>query len=119
MDEAERCHRLAILDRGRLVADGTPQALTGALEGRTFLVESDDPRRAQHALVDAPGVLGVAQVGHALRLLADEQQGDSFAAAVERRLGEAGQSARLRPAAPNLEDVFVAVTRAGERERAE
>ena len=119
MDEAERCHRLAILDRGRLVADGTPQALTGALEGRTFLVESDDPRRAQHALVDAPGVLGVAQVGHALRLLADEQQGDSFAATVERRLREAGQPARLRPAAPNLEDVFVAVTRAGERERAE
>lgn len=118
MDEAERCHRLAILDRGRLVADGTPGALTGALEGRTFLVESDDPRRAQHALVDAPGVLGVAQVGHALRLLADEDQGDGFATAVERRLREAGQSARLRPAPPNLEDVFVAATRAGERERA-
>src|SRR5688572_14373278 len=35
MDEAERCHRLAILDHGRLVADGTPDELTGALRGRT------------------------------------------------------------------------------------
>ena len=118
MDEAERCHRLAILDRGRLVADGTPGALTGALEGRTFLVESDDPRRAQHTLVDAPGVLGVAQVGHALRLLADAGQGDGFAAAVEQRLREAGPAARLRPTPPNLEDVFVAATHPGEQERA-
>ncbi|WP_063674435.1 ABC transporter ATP-binding protein [Dyella thiooxydans] len=118
MDEAERCHRLAILDRGRLVADGTPGALTGALEGRTYLVESDDPRRAQRALVDAPGVLGIAQVGHALRLLADEGQGDGFAAALERRLDGAGQAARLHPTPPNLEDVFVAATRPGERERA-
>ncbi len=118
MDEAERCHRLAILDRGRLVADGTPGTLTGALEGRTWLVESDDPRRAQHTLADAPGVLGVAQVGHALRLLAEEGQGDAFAAAVEQRLREAGQAARLRVAPPNLEDVFVAATHTGEREHA-
>ena len=34
MDEAERCHRIAILDVGRLVADGTPAELTHALAGR-------------------------------------------------------------------------------------
>jgi len=34
MDEAERCHRLAILERGRLVADGTPQDLIASLPGR-------------------------------------------------------------------------------------
>lgn len=118
MDEAERCHRLAILDRGRLVADGTPDVLTGALEGRTWLVESDSPRRAQHALVGAPGVLGIAQVGHALRLLADEGQGDGFGGRVEQRLREAGLSVRLRSTSPNLEDVFVAATRSAERERA-
>ena len=116
MDEAERCHRLAILDRGRLVADGTPGELIGALEGRTYLVESDDPRRAQHALVDAPDVLGVAQVGHVLRVLADEDQGGNFADAMQQRLHEAGQQARVRPAPPNLEDVFVAATRADRRE---
>jgi ABC-2 type transport system ATP-binding protein len=118
MDEAERCHRLAILDRGRLVADGTPGELIGALDGRTYLVDSDDPRRAQHALVDAPGVLGVAQVGHVLRVLADDGQGEDFASAMEHLLSEAGQQARVRPAPPNLEDVFVAATRTDHREPA-
>ena len=36
---------------------------------RTFLVDTADPRRAQHVLVDVPGVLGVAQVGNTLRLV--------------------------------------------------
>ena len=40
MDEAERCHRLAILDRGRLVADGTPRELAAALAGRTLEVHA-------------------------------------------------------------------------------
>jgi ABC-2 type transport system ATP-binding protein len=38
MDEAERCHRLAILDHGVLVADGTPGDLAAARAGRTFVV---------------------------------------------------------------------------------
>src|SRR3546814_12494995 len=61
MDEAERCHRLAILDRGALVADGTPRELTAQLEGRTFTVETDDPRAAQRALARVAGAPGVAQ----------------------------------------------------------
>ena len=69
MDEAERCHRLAILDHGALVADGTPAELTAALAGRTLLVEAAQPRRAQQALVDVPGVLSVAQIGNSLRVL--------------------------------------------------
>ena len=40
MDEAERCHQLAILDHGKMVANGgTPGELTAKLEGRTLLVE--------------------------------------------------------------------------------
>ena len=50
MDEAERCHRIAILDNGRLVADGTPSQLTGQLIGRTLGVHSGEPRRAQSVL---------------------------------------------------------------------
>ena len=46
MDEAERCTRLAILDFGRIVADGTPQELLAGLPGRTWLVTPSEPRRA-------------------------------------------------------------------------
>ncbi|HET6545301.1 MAG TPA: ABC transporter ATP-binding protein, partial [Rhodanobacteraceae bacterium] len=119
MDEAERCHRLAILDHGVLVADGTPRELTGQLDGRTFTVTADDPRRAQRALVDVPGVLGVAQVGNTLRVLTSEtgrsKDGGTTdtAGRLREALRDAGQHADVAPAAANLEDVFVAVTRNG------
>src|SRR3546814_21165875 len=74
MDEAERGHRIAILDHGALVADGTPDELTTALEGRTVLVDAAEPRQAQKALVDVPGVLSVAQIGNSLRVLTDRDR---------------------------------------------
>src|SRR3546814_10975104 len=88
MDEAERCHRIAILDHGALVADGTPDDLTTALEGRTVLVDAAEPRQAQKVLVDVPGVLSVAQIGNSLRVLTD-RNGDA-AARIRRCLEEAG-----------------------------
>ncbi len=110
MDEAERCHRLAILDRGALVADGTPGQLTGALSGRTVEVLAQQPRRAQRALLGLDGVLSVAQVGNALRVLLADAGTD--AQGLQAALGEAGLQARVSKARPSLEDVFVASTRA-------
>src|SRR5690606_26668979 len=68
-DEAARCARLAILDRGRIVADGTPRELMTGLPGRTLLIDSAFPRRAQNALAGLPGIVAVAQVGASLRVL--------------------------------------------------
>jgi ABC-2 type transport system ATP-binding protein len=119
MDEAERCHRLVVLDRGRLVADGTPAELTRALEGRVVEVVAPQPRRAQRALVGLAGVLSVAQVGNNLRVLI-EQDGDA-ASRVHETLQKAGLQAEVAPVPPNLEDVFADVTRDREdtpRERA-
>jgi len=109
MDEAERCHRIAILDRGVLVADGTPDALTGELAGRSLTVDAAQPRQAQKALLGAPGVISVAQIGNTLRVLLDQDGGDQ--AGVEATLRQAGVAAEVTPSQPNLEDVFVAATR--------
>ena len=108
MDEAERCHRIAILDHGVLVADGTPLELTAELEGRTVLVEAQQPRRAQKVLVAVPGVLSVAQIGNSLRVLADKN-GDA-AARIRQALSAAGVQAEVAASQPNLEDVFVSST---------
>lgn len=108
MDEAERCHRLVILDHGALVADGTPTELTGKLAGRTFVVQAAQPRQAQRALLDVPGVLSVAQVGNALRVLV--QQGDDVEQQLQQALATQDRQAQVEAAEPNLEDVFVAVT---------
>ena len=108
MDEAERCHRLAILDRGVLVADGSPGELTGALAGRTLAVEARDPRRAKRALEPVPGVTSVAQVGNTLRVLLEDGEAVDGA---RQALRGAGLDARVELATPSLEDVFVAATR--------
>ena len=108
MDEAERCTRLAILDKGRIVADGTPRELMRGLPGRTLLVETPEPRQAQRALHDLPGVIALAQIGASLRVLAAD--GADLEARVAERLRTAGIAAEVQATAPNLEDVFVAAT---------
>ena len=106
MDEAERCHRLAILQRGRLVADGTPRELTDALPGRTWRVRSSRAREAELALRGRPGILGVAQIGTDLRVLAAPAIEESDLRALLN-----GSAVEVEPVTPNLEDVFVAATR--------
>ena len=112
MDEAERCHRLAILDQGVLVADGSPAELTAALQGRTLEVHAAQPRQAQRALAGLPGVLSVAQIGNTLRVLLDS--GDDAEARLQQTLRAAGQGAEVVRSAANLEDVFVSATRGRE-----
>jgi ABC-2 type transport system ATP-binding protein len=109
MDEAERCTRLAILDHGRIVADGAPRELLAALPGQTLLVDSSRPREAQRALVDAPGVIALAQIGASLRVLGGANV--DLESAVRETLRNAAIDAGIRVAPPNLEDVFVAATR--------
>ncbi len=108
MDEAERCTRLAILDHGRVVADGTPHDLMANLPGRTLLVEADKPREAQRSLKDLPGVIAMAQIGTSLRVLA--KAGADFEQQVAERMKSAGLVAQVHAIAPNLEDVFVVAT---------
>lgn len=115
MDEAERCHRIAILDSGRLVADGTPADLTRALAGRTLGVRAQEPRRAQAALHATPGVLSVAQIGNELRVLT-VAGGD--AAQLQASLRKAGVDAEVSGIEPNLEDVFVSATHHDDKARA-
>lgn len=114
MDEAERCHRLAILDRGRLVADGTPTELMANLPGMTLRVDSDKPRQLQEILTREPHVLGVAQIGASLRVLTDRKaDGDRW---LREALKKVGADATVEPTEANLEDVFVAVTRGRKEE---
>ena len=113
MDEAERCHRIAILDRGVLVADGAPGDLADDLRGRSLSVRAAQPRRAQQLLSTLPGVLSVAQIGNDLRVLS--VSGADNADVVARALHAAGLQAEVDAVSSNLEDVFVAATRSRER----
>ena len=107
MDEAERCHRLAILDRGRLVANGSPHELMENLPGSTFRIGCTEPRRLQEALIKDERVLGVAQIGSSLRVLTDRRDDGGW---LRDRVRSIDAKAEVENVAPNLEDVFVAST---------
>ncbi|HEY7873337.1 MAG TPA: ABC transporter ATP-binding protein [Rudaea sp.] len=109
MDEAERCHRLAILDRGRLVADGTPRELEDALPGQVLLVDCANPHAVQNALAGFPGIAAMAQIGASLRVLGNDAA--DLRSHITTKLHAAGIDAHVASARPNLEDVFVAATR--------
>lgn len=115
MDEAERCHRLAILDHGVKVADGTPAELQAGTGMHVIEVRARDPYRAQ-AVIDAlPESVSVTQLGVRLRVLMPESTIDPVEK-VDIALHEAGLDASAAFAAATLEDVFVAVTlKPGER----
>ena len=109
MDEAERCHRLAILDRGIKVADGTPQELQACTGMHTVEVTADDPYHAQKALDCAEHIRSVTQLGMRLRVLIPEQFSEPVDL-VQQHLDEHGVTADVRLTTASLEDVFVAVT---------
>jgi ABC-2 type transport system ATP-binding protein len=117
MDEAERCHRLAILDHGKLVADDSPRELCASLPGSALLIECDNPRRAQLALEGDTAIVSMAQIGAHLRVLV--RNGVDARAAINARLGKAGIAAKVEPVEANLEDVFVVATQKPKTERSE
>ncbi|MEX2122252.1 MAG: ABC transporter ATP-binding protein [Woeseia sp.] len=118
MDEAERCHRLAILDRGVKVADGPPAELQQSTGMTVVEVLADLPSRAQALLASLASVKSVTQLGIKLRVLVPSAV-DRPLDLISDTLSKAGLSAENRVVDASLEDVFVAVTLDSEaRERA-
>jgi ABC-2 type transport system ATP-binding protein len=117
MDEAERCHRLAILDRGIKVADGTPRDLQQSTGMTIVEVLAEDPYPAQSVISQIPLVVSVTQLGIRLRILIPESVGDAKGL-VANALAQQGIAADTHIAEASLEDVFVAVTRKSEQRAA-
>jgi len=109
MDEAERCHRLAILDHGAKVADGTPADLQQRTGMHVIEVRADDPYRAQAVISVIPKLASVTQLGVRLRVLLPDAVDDPVTV-VNGALQNAGLDATAILSTATLEDVFVAVT---------
>jgi ABC-2 type transport system ATP-binding protein len=109
MDEAERCHGLAILDLGRIVANGSPQQLMAGLPLKVVEIETADPAAARAALHGLHSLRSLAQLGLRLHALFDPAEPDPLER-VRALLLARGLNAAVRVAAPSLEDVFVGAT---------
>jgi ABC-2 type transport system ATP-binding protein len=110
MDEAERCHGLAILDRGRLVAEGSPRRLMEEIDATVIEIEAEDVRAARRALDGQEFVKSVAQLGNRLHALLVRDKGDPEAA-IRSLLSQRKVQGRVERVHASLEDVFVASTR--------
>ncbi len=109
MDEAARCHNLAILDQGVKVADGSPKSLGEGISSQVIEVVASDPNLARLSLSKEPAITSVTQLGVRLRILMPKKQSDGEQLVVN-NLRNAGIQADVEAVFPDLEDVFVAVT---------
>ena len=109
MDEAERCHELAILADGRLVAQGPPKRLMAEIPAAVVEVEADDTVAARAALLADEAVLSVAQLGTRLHVLLKPDTAHP-AERCAARLRDAQVAGQATVVGASLEDVFVAAT---------
>jgi ABC-2 type transport system ATP-binding protein len=110
LEEADRlAGRLAIVDRGRVVAEGTPNELKGELRGDAVQVELSDPQpdgQAHAALDRVPGIWEVTVEGRSLR--ARTENGSAAVPAVLQALEAGGvRVASVTIARPSLDDVYL------------
>jgi len=112
MDEAERCHSLAILDLGVLVVAGSPDELSDGIDASVVVVASPEPRTVSRFLDQQEFVHSTAQIGNTLRVMVDQNTPEP-AAFTDRTIREAGIALDgCEDVRPSLEDVFVAATQA-------
>ena len=112
MDEAEHCHRLAFIQRGKIIANGSPSQIKAEkMRGQVLELETSDPSAAVKLLQDAmhSGSLPLENVelyGSQVHVVAEGMQKEQ--AAIAARLWEAGiQIERQTIIDPSLEDVFI------------
>ncbi len=107
LDEAERCDRVALLDKGKLIRCDTPEALKQQLEGACFEVESPNQRATREFLRHSEDVLSVEPAGSRLHVFVKTSP-DALKQALDAKgLGPV----QFRPIVPSLEDVFIALVR--------
>jgi ABC-2 type transport system ATP-binding protein len=104
LDEAERCHRIALLDSGRLLALDSPSALRRGLPGTLFELVTPDPTRVRQAL-DAQG-FAARVFGGRLHVWA-VGPGTNDVSTLRRAVAPF-PGAQMREITPSLEDVYIA-----------
>lgn len=107
LDEAERCHRLALLHAGRLLLCDAPARLKAQMRGTVVAVTGPTPTALRDELQQMPGVSNPLMVGDGVHVVVDDA--DSSLPAIRARLREAGIAfVDVVAVAPSIEDLFVA-----------
>ncbi len=108
MDEAERCHKLAILENGVKRADGSPSDLMAQMGAHVIEIKSEKTRQLKKKLIELPEVVSAAQLGARLRVLVDKKINDPIQFLTQQNF--VNKESVLNQVRANLEDVFVTCT---------
>jgi len=116
MDEAERCHRVALMHAGKLLALDTVARLKKIFApGSVLEVECRNAARALETLERHPGVIDAALFGEHLHAVVETPE---IAATIQSRLESKDFApVKVRPVPPSLEDVFIRSIREAEEAR--
>jgi ABC-2 type transport system ATP-binding protein len=108
LDEAEHCHRLAIINAGRLAALGSTEELKRIFKDRPIVeIRSENPVEAMRLLDALPEVEKTSIFGTAVHAVL--RPGAGAADGLARALANAGLAVAVAPVQPSLEDVFLEV----------
>jgi ABC-2 type transport system ATP-binding protein len=109
LDEAERCHRVALLHDGKRLALDTPDALRRSLPGRMLEVMVADQARAIPVIQSVASVVDVRAFGERVHVRLSQDAGPDAATRVTQALEGAGlRVTSARTVQASLEDVFIA-----------
>lgn len=108
LDEAERCDRVGLLDKGRLMATGTPQEIKQRMDGRIYAIRTSMARGVVNLLRNRPITKSVNLFGDTVHLVCSEKE-DALPAV--RHLLDQQHIAydQIREIQPSLEDIFVSL----------
>jgi len=110
MEEAEYCHRLALMNRGRVIALDTPAALRALMTEPLLEITTDHGPAVAQLLQGAPGVIEAAMFGREVHVMVEDA--DAAARDLPALLAARGHRVHgVQPVRPSLEDVFVALVR--------
>jgi ABC-2 type transport system ATP-binding protein len=110
LDEAEHCHRIAIIHGGRLAALGTTEELKRVFGDRAIVeIQSPDPVETMRVLDGLPGVEKTSLFGTLVHAVLASGQPEAVSALSERLVRAGVPPDRLSLVQPSLEDVFLDV----------
>jgi ABC-type multidrug transport system ATPase subunit len=113
MDEATRCDRIALIDRGRLLGIDTPAGITGSFERLLLGIRTTDRYRALLALRRYQHAASVFPFGDVMHYTDDRMNaapGDIAKDVKTYLVGSGFNDASVEPLTPTVEDVFIART---------
>jgi ABC-2 type transport system ATP-binding protein len=106
LDEAERCNRLALLHKGRMLYCDTPTGLKSRMPGALLAIQTQDARGMRDRLLGLDGVSSVLTVGDGVHVHVDDAA--RRVPEIQAVLSEAGLAfGRIEATAPTIEDLFV------------